>query len=625
MKTKNIIAIIFLLLFASPSLAAVYYVNCTSGDDTTGNGSSGTPWKTMMKAESSASNSDTVHVAGGTCVEDDATVHCLAAAKAITWIADVPTTIQGHASGTCVIRANTAQNVSFSGFTIDGDGKTNPVYKQGAGRYTFNGCTVTGTASGEVFNMLGGTLTFSNGTINLTSSGGGLFYLQGATSATITGNTITTTLTNQEILFLGSAGTSEFSNNTVTMSGTSPRLVWNGGTVATVVTISGNTATSTVNSNNLVKLFSSSGVDQTVTVTNNTFTLLGATQTSAPISVSNGSTVTVTGNTIDLTASTATTGAEAISVVSVGSAMAVNVSNNTINAGNTGTHGIAVGTETSGAGDNTITATISGNIMRGLLYYTPAYAGAGTWHAIFFGHNTAGTITNNQVYGSAGYCIVAKGSGGEWSGTGAISTNLCYNSNVKSEGIFIKGLLNVPVYNNTVYIDSSFNAADNSFRVGPNGAFNSTGSLFKNNIAVGRDATPIVLIETSSSATFDYNLTWNHAGSGMDYTVGATTYVSFAEWQAAGYDTHGVSANPLFKSTTDLHLNSGSPAKKAGTDVGITLDLSGKAYKVPPSMGVYEVLGSIFNVTVGDNKSHPVSINPFPNAYYEDAFIKINK
>lgn len=61
---KLILAILFCVLVVSSANAATYYIS-TTGNDTTGNGSISTPWKTFNKANSSASSGDTVYARGG--------------------------------------------------------------------------------------------------------------------------------------------------------------------------------------------------------------------------------------------------------------------------------------------------------------------------------------------------------------------------------------------------------------------------------------------------------------------------------------------------------------------------------------------------------------------------------
>ena len=46
--------------------------------------------------------------------------------------------------------------------------------------------------------------------------------------------------------------------------------------------------------------------------------------------------------------------------------------------------------------------------------------------------------------------------------------------------------------------------------------------------------------------------------------------------------------DPLFVSTSDFHLQAGSPCINAGIDVGLTTDYDGRAVGNPPEIGAYE-------------------------------------
>jgi hypothetical protein len=80
----------------------------------------------------------------------------------------------------------------------------------------------------------------------------------------------------------------------------------------------------------------------------------------------------------------------------------------------------------------------------------------------------------------------------------------------------------------------------------------------------------------------DNNLMYNNANSNnIRYVDGKTmTIVSYAD-NILGED-------PLFVSTTDFHLQAGSPCINAGIDVGLTTDYDGQAVSDPPEIGAYE-------------------------------------
>lgn len=72
-KLPYLIAI-FSLIFTYSFAQTTYYVS-TSGDDTTGNGSSGSPWATIQKANDNAADGDTIQLADGTYTETSITTN----------------------------------------------------------------------------------------------------------------------------------------------------------------------------------------------------------------------------------------------------------------------------------------------------------------------------------------------------------------------------------------------------------------------------------------------------------------------------------------------------------------------------------------------------------------------
>jgi hypothetical protein len=83
--------------------------------------------------------------------------------------------------------------------------------------------------------------------------------------------------------------------------------------------------------------------------------------------------------------------------------------------------------------------------------------------------------------------------------------------------------------------------------------------------------------EAQSPATLDHNLYYHPNAAQAVTRYNSAVYATLADFVAANpsYEANGVEGNPLFVSTTDLHLSAGSPAIGAGTDVGITDDIDG--------------------------------------------------
>ena len=65
LMTRFTQAWLFLLLLASTASGATYYLDADAGSDTTGDGSAGNPWATLVKAQATVVSGDTVKLYGG--------------------------------------------------------------------------------------------------------------------------------------------------------------------------------------------------------------------------------------------------------------------------------------------------------------------------------------------------------------------------------------------------------------------------------------------------------------------------------------------------------------------------------------------------------------------------------
>lgn len=117
MKNKLTVFALLIFLFAGISYAQTFYVS-TTGNDGTGDGSSGNPWLTIQFAinHASVTPGSTIEVAAGTYAEN------LTISKAITLIST-----SGAASTTISAPGGTAINITSSNVTIDGFTITNPL------------------------------------------------------------------------------------------------------------------------------------------------------------------------------------------------------------------------------------------------------------------------------------------------------------------------------------------------------------------------------------------------------------------------------------------------------------------------------------------------------------------
>lgn len=104
----------------------------------------------------------------------------------------------------------------------------------------------------------------------------------------------------------------------------------------------------------------------------------------------------------------------------------------------------------------------------------------------------------------------------------------------------------------------------------------------------------IQLATQTGSVTIDYNDYFGYADSNSPF-VAAGTHKNFAAWKALGYDAHSLNADPKFvnPATASFLLQQSSPAINAGIAIsGINDGYSGLA----PDMGAVEFIGATPNV-----------------------------
>jgi len=91
--------------------------------------------------------------------------------------------------------------------------------------------------------------------------------------------------------------------------------------------------------------------------------------------------------------------------------------------------------------------------------------------------------------------------------------------------------------------------------------------------------------------------------------IGSTTYAAFSQWQAAGYDQAGISADPGFVSPEDLHIQMQATAVDGrGLYTGlVSHDIDGQVRSNPPDIGADEYASQILPDTVQN-----ITICPLP-------------
>jgi hypothetical protein len=102
-------------------------------------------------------------------------------------------------------------------------------------------------------------------------------------------------------------------------------------------------------------------------------------------------------------------------------------------------------------------------------------------------------------------------------------------------------------------------------------------------------------------AVMDFNCLWSN--STTYFPVFATVNQTFAAWQALGFDTNSIQADPLFVAPgavpPDLSLQSTSPCAAAGTSIAaVPTDFLLAPRTVPVSIGAYEQDSGVASYTV---------------------------
>lgn len=117
----------------------------------------------------------------------------------------------------------------------------------------------------------------------------------------------------------------------------------------------------------------------------------------------------------------------------------------------------------------------------------------------------------------------------------------------------------VKIWNNTIATNWTDGIA-----IGASGSRTITIAEMKNNVVVSNGNYDVELSGTVTLSACDYNLYSRKSGNGW-YSGGAGK--SWAQWQALGYDAHGMNADPALVGGGNYALQATSPAKDAGVTI----------------------------------------------------------
>lgn len=201
----------------------------------------------------------------------------------------------------------------------------------------------------------------------------------------------------------------------------------------------------------------------------------------------------------------------------------------------------------------------SANVYRNLIYSNGANLGSGIEVGQNGATNVVYVLSYNVIYGNGG-------TGGFY---GII------------EGSKGAGTISLSIYNNTVYK----NGGTTQVELRVEDAVNILN--VKNNVLVATDTRRTAYLETQTgTVAINNNLHWRADGDPA-IRYGAT-YPTWAQWQGYGFDVNGLNVDPSLVSSSDFHLQAGSPCLNAGAPVGLTRDYEDKPVWPVPEIGAYE-------------------------------------
>lgn len=239
---------------------------------------------------------------------------------------------------------------------------------------------------------------------------------------------------------------------------------------------------------------------------------------------------------------------------------------------------VAIGFEAvspSAASDQARDGTISGNTVYNISSYgNPAYGNGYSADGIYCDGCTRVTIERNIVHNADYGVEVASEHGGALSSYVTVRSNLIYANN--TSGLTIGGYDSsrggtdhCNFVNNSFFNNDTKNTGSGEFQI----QYHSTNNVFMNNILyAGAQNLFINAYTTSSDANSDYNLYFSAGGAlASMWTWKGVPVSGFSAYQStSGNDGHSLFANPLYLSLSgpDFHLQAGSPAVNAGTNLG---------------------------------------------------------
>jgi trimeric autotransporter adhesin len=525
--------------------------------------------------------------------------------------------------GAAVTSAGVATNGGCNTWTIS----NNRFYQTGIRTWTtgalhtpilINNSSSTSGAQGFTItnNVIGYASITAIGTYTLTGSNGsfrGIQYngITGSTVSTINNNTIAAvslTGVSSSGTFSGSPFTGIYINNGVVISNSN--TIGSQSTTGSLTYSTNSTAASdvigilnlssnawTANSNTIGGITAAN----TSTGAANVFGLsVSSSSSTVATNLANNLVGGTVANSLQSTAAAATAGTQVVGI-SISSSIAT-LSGNTIR-NLTAPGGTGTGTSSSVAGivcSNTFSNnTVSKNTIFNLSNTNTTTASVVT--GIELNGSNANLVERNLIYD---FTVATNNTAAEVNGIKIAGGTTTFRNNIIRLGVGINSAIgtgsttggvngfNEPSGTNTFYHNSVYIGGTPTTGLGPSYAFNS--SVITNNRVVRNN---IFFNTRSNSGATGKNYAIGVGGTGTNpagLTINNNVYfangtgaifgffnsadvANLAGWKTAiGQDANSISSNPLFVSTTDLHLQAGSPAINVAANVGVTNDFDSK-------------------------------------------------
>ena len=293
--------------------------------------------------------------------------------------------------------------------------------------------------------------------------------------------------------------------------------------------------------------------------------------------------------------------------------------NNSITSVNASGYMLQAGDEGAGVTKNNL----PGEVITGNVFTWNGTDGKSITHGVFTGYNLNAIIKYNYL-NNVPMGIIRK-SDGMTNTSGGIAYNIVKDGLV---AVNIKGMNGVCVYNNTFYskktVSETYRGIIHVYS-NDDPVAASSGTIVKNNIFYTKHQISNITINDPASVKgfeSDYNIFWCEEGTPLFGYAGRGS-LTFAQWQALGYDTHSKVLNPNFIDTINF-----VPKTRLdyGTNLGLTwqsgLSKDATWGKTDPTTSVqngpWQVGSRVYAAANGISDQTSVGISIYPNPVSND-------